>query len=61
MKTFLVLYILLQGEPEAFQEAREVPNPKACSVELFKMMAQPLPKNVSAIQYSCVVKFGDDA
>lgn len=58
MKVYLVLFLLLQGDLEPIEQEREVASPKDCFVQL---MSQPLPKNVDAIQYSCVVKYGEGA
>lgn len=61
MKVFLVFYVLLSGDPEPIEQAKEVASAKECWAQMGKLMAQPLPKNVDSIQYSCVVKFGEGA
>lgn len=61
MKVFLVFFILFSGDPEPQEGAIEKASPRECYIQLGKLMAQPLPENASAVQYSCVVKFGEGA
>lgn len=55
MKVVLVLFILLHGQPEPYQEGAEVADIKECLVQAEKLLHHPRPKNVKLYQVSCVI------
>lgn len=59
MKVFLVLFLLLQGDPEPIAQEKEVASLKECWAQLGKLMTQPMPKNVDLVEYGCVVRYGE--
>lgn len=46
---------MLQGYDHPFVETREVPDIKVCYEQLGKLLDQPLPKNVTRFQASCII------